>query len=354
MTVLASYISDFLRHWLPVDRGASEHTCDSYAYAFQLLFAFASKRLRVAPSQLGLEQIDAPLVLAFLQDLEKTRSNGASSRNVRLAAIKSFMRYIEHRVPAALDQAQRVLAIPSKKTDSRLVCYLQREEMQALLDAPDPSTRDGIRDRAMLHLAFAAGLRVSELVGLRMDDLVPGQRMSIRVLGKGRRQRVLPLWKETTAALRAWLSVRGNAAVPEFFTSARGQHLTRAGFEYILEKHVAVAVTKCPSIGKKRVSPHVLRHTCAMLTLHGTGDLRKVSLWLGHASMQTTEVYTRADPNEKLDAINAVTPPGLRRGRFRPPDKLMAALSHKTPQDNAEPQRRRDPTNKRLKRSSSA
>jgi len=326
MTPLAAHITAFLGHWLPVDRGASEHTCDSYAYAFQLLFEFASSRIKVAPSELMLEQIDAQLVLAFLEHLEKTRGNGANSRNARLAAIKSFMRFVEHRVPPALDQARRILAIPGKKTESRLVGYLHRDEMQAVLDAPNASTRGGIRDRAMLHVAFAAGLRVSELVGLTMDGLTLQPRPSIQVRGKGRQERALPLWKETAVALRAWLAIRGLAAAPELFLSARGGALTRAGFEYILEKHVAVAAAHCPSLAQKRVSPHVLRHTCAMIALQATRDLRKVSLWLGHASIQTTEVYTRLDPTEKLDAIDAMTPPNLKRGRFRPPDKLIEAL----------------------------
>ena len=198
--------------------------------------------------------------------------------------------------------------------------------MQAVLDAPDPSTRDGLRDRAMLHLDFATGLRVSELIGLRMDDLSLQPTPSIRVQGKGRRERQLPLWKETTASIRAWMSVRGDAQVPELFINARRQALTRSGFEYILRKHVKKATEQCPSLLKKQVSPHVIRHTCAMNTLLATKDPRKVSLWLGHASMQTTEIYLRADPTEKLDAIESVTPPQLRKGKFRPPDKLIASL----------------------------
>jgi integrase/recombinase XerD len=329
MTPIAPHITAFLREYLPMARGCSPHTCDSYAYAFKLLFGFAAQRLRRAPSDLDLEHIDAPLILAFLEHLETKRGNSARGRNTRLAAIKSFMRFVEHRVPSALDQVRRVLAIPSKKTDQRLVAFLTRDEVQALLDAPDPKTRVGVRDRAMLHLAFAAGLRVSELVGIRLDEVSLQPHPCIRVRGKGRRERALPLWKQTTIALRAWLAVRSNAATPELFLNARGEPMTRAGFEYVLEKHVRTAAARCPSIDRKRVSPHVLRHSCAMTILEATHDLRKVSLWLGHASMQTTEIYTRADPTEKLDSLGAVAPPSLRKGHFRPPDALIASLTPK-------------------------
>lgn len=325
MTPIAPHITAFLRDHLVSQRGASPHTCETYAQSFCLLFEFASQRLKVSPSALCLEQIDAPLVAAFLEYLEAARTNAASSRNGRLAAIKSFCRFLEHRDPAALDQIRRILAIPSKRTVSRLVPYLGREPMQALLDAPDPHTRAGLRDRAMLHIALAAGLRVSELIGLCTDDLTL-QPPSILVRGKGRRERILPLWKETATALRAWLAVRGQMPVPELFVNAKGQQLTRWGVAFVLRKHVQAASERCPALRMKRVSPHVLRHTCAMVALQATHDLRKVSLWLGHSSMATTEIYLRTDPTEKLEAISTITPPQLRKGRFRPPDKLIALL----------------------------
>lgn len=179
----------------------------------------------------------------------------------------------------------------------------------------------------MLHLCFAAGLRVSELVGLRLEDLSLHGDASILVHGKGRRERCLPLWRQTTAALRAWLAVRGTLAVPELFVSSRREPMTRSGFEYVLEKYVPVASKRCPSLPTKRVSPHVLRHSCALTILEATKDLRKVSLWLGHANMQTTEIYTRADPSIKREALDAVTPPKLKSGRFRASDKLIASLT---------------------------
>ncbi len=326
MTAIAPHITAFLRERLPVQRGASEHTCQSYAYAFQLLFHYASERFNVSPSELELEQLDAPLIMDFLEQLETKRGNTASTRNARLAAIKSFMRFCEYREPSILEQSRRILAIPFKRTDARLIDHLSIAEMQAILNAPDLQVRDGLRDRAMLHLCFSAGLRVSELVGLPLVALELQPSPSIRVQGKGRRERCLPLWKETAADLRAWLAVRGDALAPELFLNARGQPMTRSGFDYILRKHVRTATERCPSLKHKRVAPHVLRHTCALMILQATGDLRRVSLWLGHADMQTTEVYLRADPTEKLEAIEAILPPALKRGQFRAPDKLIALL----------------------------
>jgi len=326
MTLIASHITAFLQQRLPVERRASFNTCDSYAYAFKLLFEYASDRLKVPPSQLHLEQLDSDLIVAFLNHLETKRHNGPSSRNTRLAAIKSFMHFMEYRVPTALEHIRRVLAIPSKKADTRLVRHLSIEEMQCILDAPVPSRRDGIRDRAMLHLCFAAGLRVSELVGMRLDDVQLRPHPSVLVHGKGRRERCLPLWKETTSALRAWIAVRGPVQVPELFLNAHGEPMTRSGFEYILHKHVRTAAGRCPSLANRRISPHVLRHTCALRVLEATKDLRRVSLWLGHAHMQTTEMYTRADPSVRLEVLEAVTPPKLRSGRFKATDALIASL----------------------------
>lgn len=210
-TPIAPHITAFFEQRLPKERGASQNTSNPYAYAFQLLLTFASKRFRVPPSQLAVEQIDAPLVLDFLNDLETTRGNGPSSRNIRLAAIRSFMHFLEYRVPSAIEQIRRILAIPVKRTESKLVRRLTAEEMQAVLDAPTPTGRKGARDRAMLHLCYAGALRVSELIGVRLNDLQLQPQPSILIHGKGRRERCLPLWKTTTAALRAWLAVRGTA-----------------------------------------------------------------------------------------------------------------------------------------------
>ena len=330
MTPLEPHITAFFQHRLPIERGASDNTRDSYAYTFRLLLKYASDRLNVTPSQLTLEQIDAPLVLDFLDHLQNIRGNGASSRNTRLAAVKSFMHFVEYRVPSALEQVRRIIAIQTKKTDSRLVDHLTPEELQSILDAPQPTERDGIRDRAMLHLCFAGALRVSELLAMRMGDVTLQPEPRVLVHGKGRRERCLPLWKQTATAVRAWLAVRGTAAVPEVFLNARGEAMSRSGFEYILDKHVQTALKRCSSLATKRVHPHALRHTLALFILQATKDLRKVSLWLGHASVQTTEVYTRIDPSVKLETLESVVPPALRAGRFKATDKLLASLNPST------------------------
>jgi integrase/recombinase XerD len=210
MTPIAPLISSFLREHMPIEQGCSPHTCETYAHAFRLLFIFVSKRLGIRPSQIYLEQIDAALILEFLAHIEEERGNCAATRNARLAAVKAFIRYVEFRVPSALAQARQIHAIPGKRHDQALVRHLTMEEVRAILNAPNLTTRLGTRDRAMLHLCFAAGLRVSELVGLLLENVSLKPTPSIRVLGKGRKERCLPLWKETATDLRAWLAVRGS------------------------------------------------------------------------------------------------------------------------------------------------
>lgn len=327
MTQLAPHLTTFLREHLPRERRASIHTCDAYAYSFQLLVKFTARRLGKRPCLLKIEDIDVPTILAFLEHVEEVRGNKPRSRNARLAAVKSFFRYLEHRVPTVLDQALRVHAIPMKKIDEALVASLSRAEVQALLDAPDRRTPSGIRDRAMLHLAFAGGLRVSELVGLSLEQFDARSPASIHIIGKGRRERVLPLWQETVAAIRAWIAVRPKNGDTALFLNNDCRTMTRSGFEYILTKHAAAAAKVVPSLRDKSISPHVLRHSCAMHMLQATRDIRKVALWLGHASLQSTEIYLRADPAEKLEMLYALAPLGIKPGKFRPPDKLIAMLA---------------------------
>ena len=326
MTPIAPLITSFLREHMPIEQGCSPHTCENYAHAYRLLFVFASKRLGIRPSQIRLEQIDATLILDFLAHIEEQRGNCAATRNGRLAAVKAFIRYVEFRVPSALAQARQIHAIPGKRHDQGLVRHLTLEEIRAILNVPNVTTRLGIRDRAMLHLCFAGGLRVSELVGLPLENLSLQRQPSIRVLGKGRKERCLPLRKETAVDLRAWLAVRGAVSVPELFVNAEGAAMTRAGFEYILDKHVCAATESCSSLSGRSVSPHQLRHSCALIMLQATRDIRKVALWLGHSDIRTTEIYLRVDPSEKLEAVEAVLPLGLRRGRFKAPDALIASL----------------------------
>ena len=266
MTELASHLGVFLRQHLPRDRNASHHTVLSYADSFQLLVCFTAERLGVRPCRIEIEQLTAPLILDFLDNLERERNNTVGTRNVRLAAFKSFFRYLAYRAPACLDLAHQVHAIPMKRRDEALVESLNRDELRALLDAPDPTTAAGVRDRAMLHLTYAAGLRVLELIGLMCADLALPHLDTVRVTGKGRRERVLPLWQETRSALRDWLAVRPVTGHDHLFLNARGKGMTRHGFAHRLALHAATARQTMPSMASKRIFPHLLRHSCAAHT----------------------------------------------------------------------------------------
>lgn len=326
MTRLAPVITNFLRDYLPRQRGFSPNSCETYAHSFKLLFLFAERRTSTKPSMLHIEQLDSALILQFLRYIEMERGNGAATRNLRLAAIKSFMRFVEYQHPALLEQVAQIRAIPMKRYEQKLIRHLTMEEVRVILNAPNLTTRAGIRDRAMIHLCFAGGLRVSELVGAMLTNLVLGRTPSLLVSGKGRKHRNLPLWKDTATDLRAWLAVRGDAPAPEIFVNSEGRVMTRAGFEYILDKHVRKAAEICPSLRGRSVSPHQLRHSCAVIMLEATRDIRKVALWLGHADIRTTEAYLRMDAAQKLEAVEAIIPPELRRGRFKAPDALIALL----------------------------
>jgi integrase/recombinase XerD len=326
MTTLAPHLASFLREHLPRERNASPHTVAAYADSFMLLVRFAAERLKRRPTDLAVEDLTPELVLAFLDHVEARRGNTARTRNTRLAAIRTFFRYLEYRAPACLEQALRIRALPTKRTDTALIDHLSRDEIQALLAAPDARTMGGTRDRAMLHLTYSAGLRVAELLSLRLDDFPDRSLATVRILGKGRRERVLPLWRETRTVLQAWLAVRPPAKAPELFLNRNGERMTRDGFAHRLAQHVAAAAQKRPSLAHKRVTPHVLRHSCAMHTLAATGDIRKVALWLGHASIQSTEAYLRADPDEKLAVLAAHTPPHIQRGKFRPPSDALITM----------------------------
>ena len=329
MSELARPLAAFLREHLPRERGASPHTIASYAASFKLLAVFAARRHQLRPCQLQVGHLDTPTLLAFLDHLEADRDNGVRTRNARLAAIKSFFRYLEFRHPEYLDLAAQVHALPQKKADLPQIDYLNHAEIRALLDAPATDTVSGLRDRAMLCLTYNAGLRVSELVGLAVADLNTPALDSIRVLGKGRRGRVLPLWQQTRTALRQWLAVRPDATDGHLFLNALGTGLTRRGFAKRLALHAASAARAVPSMAAKTVTPHALRHACALHTLEATGDIRQVALWLGHASLQSTEMYLRVDPANKLDILSAWQPPNLRKGSFDGVrDELLAMLGN--------------------------
>ena len=324
MTDLAPHLAAFLREYLPNERRFSRHTVQSYTECFRLLVLYAAENTKVRPCVLKIEHLTVALLVAFLESLEKDRKNSVGTRNIRLAAIKSFFRYLEYRVPSCLDLALQVRAIPQKRADKPLI------EMQAILDAPDTATVPGLRDRAMLHLCYAAGLRVSELTSLMLDNLSSPQIETIRIVGKGRRERELPLWKETKSALSEWLDVRPPVNNRYLFLNARGQAMSPDGFTYILDRHVVTATQVLPSLKTKRITPHVIRHTTAMTILHATGDIRKVSIWLGHADLKTTEVYLRASPAEKLEILAVNAPPSIQPGAFPDAtDSLMRILGGK-------------------------
>ncbi len=328
MTLLATPLAAFLREYLPRDRGASRHTIENYVRGFKLLAPFAANRYGIRPCTLEVGHLDVDTILAFLDHLEAERGNSVNTRNVRLATLKSFFHFLEFRYPEYLDIAAQVHAIPQKKGDVPALDYLDRDEVKALLEAPDTATRSGTRDQAMLYLAYNAGLRVSELVGLGLDDVRMPQLDEVRVMGKGRRARVLPLWKETGDALGAWLSIRPEVPNRHLFLNAMGRGINRRGFAKRLALHVTTAARSQPSIAHRKVTPHTLRHACALDTLEATRDIRKVSLWLGHQSLKTTEIYLRTDPAAKLGILSEWRSPGLAKGRFTGvKDALMAMLS---------------------------
>jgi site-specific recombinase XerD len=316
----------FFTQRLMQQRQASPHTISSYRDTFRQLLKFIQQRLRKPPSCLAFEEIDAPLIVAFLDHLEK---HGLSirSRNLRLTAIHSFFRYAALETPAHSAQIQRVLAIPSKRFTRALVNFLTRPEVDALLAAPDPLTWFGRRDHAFLLVAIQTGLRLSEMTGLKREDVIHGTGAHIRVIGKGRKERCTPLAKPTAAVLKAWLREpqRGDAQL--LFPNARGERLSVHGVQYLLGKHCATASKVCPSLKQKRVTVHVLRHTMAMDLLQAGVDRAVIALWLGHESVETTQIYLEATLAIKEQALAKTIPPHGRPRRYRPGDQLLGFLN---------------------------
>lgn len=307
-------------------RQVSPHTLASYRVTFRLLLAHAQRLLRKAPSALALADLDTPFLGAFLDHLEQERDNSARSRNVRLAAIHSFFRYVALHAPEHSALAQRVLAMPSKRYVRRPIAFLTPAEVAALLAAPDLKSRGGRRDRALLLLAVQTGLRAAELVGLRCEDIVLGAAAHVRCLGKGRKVRNTPLRKDTIAVLRAWLAERQGQPADPAFPTTLGTALSHDALQYMLNKHLAVARRDCPSLVGKHVTPHVLRHTLAMDLLHHGVDRSVIALWLGHESIETTAIYLQADMQLKEQALAKTDAANVRASRYRPDDQLMAFL----------------------------
>jgi len=326
-TPVAGLIEKFFTQRLTSQRRASPHTIASYRDTFRLLFQFAQKHLRKEPSTLLLSDLDARLVCDFLDHLEQERHNCARSRNARLAAIHSFFRYVALCEPGHSALIQRVLAIPAKRYDRATIEFLTLAEIEALLAAPDLATATGRRDRNLLLVAIQTGLRVSELVALRCADVVLGSGAHVRCYGKGRKERATPLRREAVVALRAWLRDRRAGPEDPLFPNDRGHALSRDAVEHLLAKHVAAASAKCPSLRKKRVSPHVLRHTTAMELLQSGVDRSVIALWLGHESVETTQIYLHASMSMKEEALRKAAPVAIREGRYRPADRLLAFLN---------------------------
>ena len=323
---LAVLLESFFTQRLMKQRAASPHTISSYRDTFRLLLQFAQKRLGKPPSRLALEEIDAPLIVAFLDEMEKRRGISPRSRNLRLTAIRSFFHYIALEAPAQSAQIQRVLAIPGKRHTRTLINFLTRPEMDALLGAPDQRTWSGRRDHAWLLVAVQTGLRLSELTGLQRQDLSLDAGAHVRVVGKGRKERCVPLARQTVAVLKAWLREPARGQTEIVFPNARGGRLSADGVQYLLAKHTAVACQICPSLQQKRVTPHVLRHTTAMELLQAGVDRALIALWLGHESVETTQIYLEANLAMKEEILAKTTPPEGRPGRYHADDRLLAFL----------------------------
>ncbi|MES9950905.1 MAG: site-specific integrase [Candidatus Thiodiazotropha sp.] len=326
-TSLAPLLERFFTQRLMLQRQASPHTISSYRDSFHQLLTFAQQHLHQPPSRLTIEQIDAPLIVDFLDELEKHRRLTPRSRNLRLTAIHSFFHYIAFELPTHAAQIQRVLAIPSKRFDRPQISFLSRTEVEALLAAPDRHTWSGRRDYAFILMAVQTGLRLSEMTGLKADDLVLNAGAHIRVIGKGRKERCIPLVKSTVRVLKAWLGDPQNVESKVVFPSARGEHLSVHGVQYLLNKHRLKASKTCPSLKHKRVTVHRLRHTMAMDLLQAGVDRSVIALWLGHESVETTQIYLEATLAMKEQALAKATPPEGKLGRFKPGDPLLGFLN---------------------------
>jgi len=326
IATLPALVQAYFMDRLMQQRQASPHTIASYRDTFRLLLQFAQQRLGKAPSNLTVPEVDAPLVGAFLNHLERERKNSARSRNVRLAAIHSFFRYVALHAPEHSAVAQRVLAMPSKRYSRCPIAFLTPIEVDALLAAPDLTTWSGRRDRALLMLAVQTGLRAAELTGLRCEDIVLGSGAHARCEGKGRKTRCTPLRKDTVLVLRSWLRERQGQPCEPAFPTTRGTALSHDALQYMLDKHLSVARRLCPSLARKRVTPHVLRHTLAMDLLHHGAEQTVIALWLGHESPETTSIYLHADMQLKERALATTTRKNVSIPRYRPSDRVMDFL----------------------------
>jgi integrase/recombinase XerD len=326
MSQLAPTLQAFFTDRLITQRDASPRTVAAYRDTFRLLLAFAEEQTDKHPCELDLADLDAPLIGAFLNHLEHDRGNSPRTRNARLAAIHSFYRYAALRHPEHLATIARVIEIPSKRYERNDVTYLTKPEIDALLAAPDQTSWLGRRDHALLLTMITTGLRVSELVTLHIADVTLNTSRCLRVHGKGRKNRATPLKSETAAVLRGWLHERQGQAEDPLFPTRQGHPLRRQTVSLLLAKHTHTAAAACPSLATKRVSPHVLRHTNAMLLQAERVDIATIALWLGHESIKTTYIYQHADNQLKQEAIDRTAPIDTPPGRYQPPDRLLGFL----------------------------
>ncbi len=326
MTNLAPTLQAFFTERLLAQRHASPHTIAAYRDTFRLLLGFAQDRLGAAPSKLQVPDLDANLIGAFLDHLETERANSVRTRNARLAGIHSFFRYAALRHPEHAAMIERVLAVPPKRFERRTVSFLTDVEVDALLAAPDPSTWLGRRDHALLLTAIQTGLRVTELANLTCADVVLATGAHVRCVGKGRKERATPLTTITVEVLRAWLTERRPGPAEPLFPTTPGRPISRYGINAIIDRHVHTASAACPALATKGVSAHTLRHTAAMRLLHAGVDTTVIALWLGHESVETTQMYVHADLTLKERALSRTTPIGIPPGRYRPADDLLAFL----------------------------
>ncbi len=326
MTTLAPTLQTFFTDRLIRQRQASAHTIAAYRDTFRLLLAFAETRTGNPPARLRIDDLDAPLIGAFLDYLEHERGNSVRTRNTRLAAIHSLFRYAALQHPEHGQAIQRVLAIPPKRFDRAIVTYLTDSEIEALLAAPDRTSWIGRRDHTILATMIQTGLRASELVGLDRRDVALGVAPHVSCLGKGRKQRITPLTKTTAAFLDAWIGERGGQPTDPLFPGRLGSRLSRDTLERRVAKHVAKAALSCPSIATKTVSPHTLRHTAAMRLLSAGVDTTVIALWLGHETVATTQIYVHADLALKEQALARTAPIDTTPGRYQPNDTLIAFL----------------------------
>ncbi len=321
-----SLLQGFFTDRLLRQRQASPSTIAGYRDTFRLLFRFAAAQLGKTPSTLTTEDFQTAFVGRFLEHLEQQRGNSSRTRNARLAAIHSFFRYVAVAEPAHALLCQQVLAMPSKRYQRKPIAFLDASEITAVLAAPDLSTWIGRRDRTLLAVAIQTGLRVSELIGLRREHVVLGSGAHVRCDGKGRKQRCTPLGRDTAAILDCWLRRDLPTESACVFPSVRGRPLSRDAVEELVARYAQRAQHTCPSLKQKRVSPHVLRHSSAMrLRTHGV-DQSVIALWLGHESVETTQMYLHADLHLKEQALSRVEPLGVKPSRYRPEDHLLRFL----------------------------